>query len=480
MQLVKKSSSQDTDAKKNDYLLVIIALGGAMLGILQLFISANFLILLPLGIAILVIAWYRPMFGLLILLFIKLLKVPVDGISISVVEIGLGKIIGFVVLASIITKKILNGDRSFVWSREASLLTIFIAIGFVSAFFSKNSTVSFYYSVSMISAILISFILLINILSSEKHIKAVVWMIVLLAISVTISQYVLDFFNLQSRHTESDRFGGLWTAYSATSERGGYTRQDTIWDPNFFGVTLAITLPLIAYIISQTKSRLIKVLLGITTIVFIFTILMTASRVAFLTLCMILILFVLFFRKYLKVWATLVAILFGLIMAAPDVFFRRLSALSTIAEGASSSIDTVALRFKLIAVSLDLFLKSPLLGVGPGNFFIESSRYVTFLGSSVYAHNTYLTILAEMGIVALALYLLFCYCVLSNFIAARRYSKAGGSLHTLSTFLLISYIGLLLTDLALGMFFWSLLGIVFAGLSFTLKRIAMYGDNPKS
>jgi O-antigen ligase len=100
----------------------------------------------------------------------------------------------------------------------------------------------------------------------------------------------------------------------------------------------------------------------------------------------------------------------------------------------------------------------PLLGVGAGNFQTASIHYVLRPGSlprddliverRLVAHNTYLHVLAELGVVGLALFLaIVVFSLRSALLAARHFARRGNlGMELLSRALLVSLVGILAAD----------------------------------
>jgi putative inorganic carbon (hco3(-)) transporter len=128
----------------------------------------------------------------------------------------------------------------------------------------------------------------------------------------------------------------------------------------------------------------------------------------------------------------------------------------------------------------------PIHGVGSGNFQQASIHYFLAPGALVYgqyfidhpkvAHNMYLHVLAELGIVGLALFLsLIAFSVVSAYKAARSFERAGDrDMELLARGLTIALLGLLAADFFLsGQFskqLWLLLGLGPALLALSNRR----------
>ena len=79
-------------------------------------------------------------------------------------------------------------------------------------------------------------------------------------------------------------------------------------------------------------------------------------------------------------------------------------AASSVFEGSRGVSFGEDVRFRLWAAAVEVWLHAPLIGVGLGQFIVSSEDLLGSAGG-VLAHNTYLSILAEGGVVGAALYL---------------------------------------------------------------------------
>jgi len=78
---------------------------------------------------------------------------------------------------------------------------------------------------------------------------------------------------------------------------------------------------------------------------------------------------------------------------------ERVFTLAPLLSGSVETVENSALeRLDLLLAGWGMFLDHPLLGVGFGGFEYFSAEYMRFVPRSVLAHNTYLTILAEQGL----------------------------------------------------------------------------------
>jgi putative inorganic carbon (hco3(-)) transporter len=175
-------------------------------------------------------------------------------------------------------------------------------------------------------------------------------------------------------------------------------------DPNDLAYMLAATLPLTAWLLTRRTSRaLAATMFG----VMLAATVLTLSRGALIALAAGAAWFVVTERRYRVLAGSAVV----LIIASALVFGRsdnqRIGEAIRVKERVASSNVENRLHFWRVAVGLAN--DHPLLGVGPGNFplYLYSSAGQPQEATTYVVHDAYLEVAAEVGIPALALFLLF-------------------------------------------------------------------------
>lgn len=155
------------------------------------------------------------------------------------------------------------------------------------------------------------------------------------------------------------------------------------------------------------------------------------------------------FRRYalagLGILAVVVVLNFDAIQANPQVNVVK-QRFSTLTSGQLTRTNT---RLEIWRKTPAMIADHPLLGVGAGNYENVSARYgLLDVGALRYdhAHNVFLTIGAELGLLGLALFLAFCWSVVR---AGRRALAARDPrVHAMALALAAALAGLLVTSLA--------------------------------
>jgi len=181
---------------------------------------------------------------------------------------------------------------------------------------------------------------------------------------------------------------------------GRYAPQG--FDQNELALMLALSVPITLYLISRRQSKLLEVICWIQLVLCATAILLTGSRAGMI--CLILASTMLLFAiPYFPNWkrsACVVAVSCAILLAAiavPATTWHRLLTLGTeVSEG------TLNHRTLIWAAGLHVFRDHPLLGVGAGAF---GPSVLSLLDIDYIAHNSFLSVLVELGIVGALIFL---------------------------------------------------------------------------
>jgi O-antigen ligase len=183
-------------------------------------------------------------------------------------------------------------------------------------------------------------------------------------------------------------------------ERGSLIVGETEVNPDLFGLKLIIPISLAVAAFLAARSWWGKLMSFSALAMIVLALLLTMARSALLSLLVMIVVFFVRLRLYRRLVP--VALLAAALLAAmPATFFQRIRE-ATETGGAG--------RTDIWKVGFEMFKHYPLFGTGLGNFVIVYQQYAGFSpkfhGFMRGAHNTYLNILVELGILGLALFLI--------------------------------------------------------------------------
>jgi O-antigen ligase len=198
-----------------------------------------------------------------------------------------------------------------------------------------------------------------------------------------------------------------------TADRGGFTARHSgpETDANFWGRTLVLWVPVAAGLALPHLRRARGIAAAGAGAMVVAGIYLTQSRGALLAAAMAGVLFLLLagerYRRYLFVVP--VVVVFAL--ALPGVG-SRLATLGQLGEATQRAGEgSLVSRFEVMRQGATMFLEHPATGVGAHNFRLADAEYARRSGllgvEPMAAHNAYIEMAAEGGIIGLATWLLF-------------------------------------------------------------------------
>lgn len=233
-----------------------------------------------------------------------------------------------------------------------------------------------------------------------------------------------------------------------------YRVYSTFSNPNILAAFLNLIIITGVTAILYYKDRLVKILSYGALVVGMVSITLTYSRGGWISLSLSLIIASLFERRYLK-YALMVIISF----LSFDYFSEigRLSGYNLLAD------SSITYRFEIWVAALRIFKENLILGIGSGTAWNYIHSYSDKLGGYVtHAHNLYLQILLDVGIVGFAVFIAFVKALWKD-IRDNIFTPAG----IINTISLIYYVSLLAFGFVdavpllnqISIFIWFLIGI---------------------
>lgn len=330
---------------------------------------------------------------------------------------------------------------------------------------------------------LLLYFLSINVIRSRAALHRVLWTLVVVGALVG---GLSTFQELTGAYDES--FGGFAQITSrgieiGTDALGEEERQPRLSGPigeqNRFAQILLVLLPIAIALTQIERRRTLRLIaIGCAGLILSATVL-TYSRGAAVAMVAMLVLSVML--RFVALRRVLTIVTLGALLAAilAPAYLGRLGSLSGIeailGAGGGADVGSALLgRAALGVAALQVLESSPLVGVGPGVFAAEySARLVmesgiTFLGSAAQypAHNLYLGIAADMGLLGLTAFLAVVGVTLAGLWRVRR--RGSATARSIATALIVSMCGYLVSAVFLHLsferYFWILIALATAAI----------------
>lgn len=280
----------------------------------------------------------------------------------------------------------------------------------------------------------------------------------------------------------------LSTAVTAVVALAGNTTSEDnraiglMTDPNYFAMLLTTATPMAIFLIIKSRFLLFKLFwLGMLALLML-AFVKTFSRSGLLVLGITLIAMAYHYKHLINrikpehLGFILLAGLIGvgaLVKVLPEEYVDRIKSITALKSGTKNASDrSLGRRSSYVIVGVNSLKENPLIGTGPGTFpynYARSGYSIAFNLSEknpdIYrrAHNTYLEVAAETGILGLLCFLSITYLGGKYFLAARANfaRQKNWYLMDLTTHLTLSYVAVILFLLFLSAtnhkYYWLLL-----------------------
>ena len=269
--------------------------------------------------------------------------------------------------------------------------------------------------------ILITFVT-IALINTRERLHALIWIMV-----VSIGFYGLK--------------GGVFTVLSGGEYRVWGPPQTFIGDNNQLALALIMTLPFVIFLQQHSQLRWLRWALVGLGVMFVFSIIGSQSRGAFLAICVVAAFLVLKSPKRLPIGAAVLVLTAVAALFIPDRWVERMETIQNYEEDMSAQG-----RFQAWTFAYKVAIDSPIVG-GGFNVFLDEPYFFSLVPDAFKVwnfHSVYFEVLGEHGFVGLALFLGLLFAAWRTFARVGRLSRGRGDLawaHTLARMGQVSLIG---------------------------------------
>ncbi len=309
------------------------------------------------------------------------------------------KIVAIGALMAYIASKAASGERLSVWTTEMTMLLVIVALGLLLAPVSASPSDSLNTLSDPFLKTVIIFILMVNLIDTRRRILSL-WKLVVICGSVlglgAIKSYAKGEFTARGIRIEG-LVGGMFG------------------NPNDLATALVVLLPFAVFLMLSSKGVARLFYMGCSAIMTV-AVLVTFSRGGFLGLIALggVLLWKLGRGRRFRTLLASALICGILFVVMPGGYGSRISTIFNIEEDETGSAQE---RRELMELAASMAIRRPIVGIGMGNFHIYSFH-------EKQAHNSYLEIAAELGVMGLIAYLIVILAPLRSLRRIERKTKA--------------------------------------------------------
>jgi len=318
---------------------------------------------------------------------------------------------------------LLRLDCSISWTRVDLALALYVVALLLSMLFSRAPEAGD--PVLFLAAKWVAFyILAVNLVRDERAVRLVGTFLV--AGAVTSGAVALRTFS----HVSTPAVVGA--VFRAAGLAG---------NPNELAMVMITALPVAVYLARIAERNSAKLLFVASALVLVLANLVSLSRMGLLG--MVVVAAIVGFRERRSVWARVAALAFlvSIPLIIPRGFWLRFAA-----SGALGADYSALVRTGAMTAGLRMITENPITGVGLGAFLDKSTQYGDVL-SPLVAHNMFLHVMAESGIIGLAAMLFLIVSSLASMAAAEKLSPAGSPIFYMARGFRVSYIAYVICGL---------------------------------
>jgi putative inorganic carbon (hco3(-)) transporter len=348
-----------------------------------------------------VFLYVEPFIGLLIYLVLTYLRVQENFPALDALH--LTRIIVFGLFIFWFIKKVLMKDWSFTGSKQLNVMLGMVVVMILSLMNSDWFSESVKVLLGFIRTVIMVF-LIINVVDSRRKLM---WFIgTMLALHTILAfDLVQEYLRFGSQIGEM-RLGATLGSTDATVNNG------FLGDANDFALALNIIIPLVYFLVylkNQSKLKFILIpILGIN----VLGVILTYSRGGFITLATLFFSFAIMSKRKLLTISVFIIILALVVIIVPSDYSARLKTITAYNTDESSQGRLAAWK-----AGLKMMIAHPLVGTGVGVFSDTYPKYMPEDAVDTHyrvAHNGYIHIAGELGLLGLLLYVSIIYLTIRD------------------------------------------------------------------
>jgi len=368
-------------------------------------------------------------------------------IPILSVNASISKMIGILILGLCILKLIIERKNLILNDRKSTLIGLFFIWCSFSLLYVSNIELGIARIITLFQLIL-AYIILIKTINDSKALTKILLVVTIIGIVISVISMITVF---SSPH--------ILAQSSAAVQR----YEGSGKDPNMFAQNFLALLPFcLFFYLTRSKTFILAIM------AFIFVLLCTFSRGAFVGLIVTLLSSAIIILKRRKHSLVFLLATFPILVAS-IIFLNKNRAV----ERRLVTHGSTQVRIELAKVALDMGINNFITGVGIGNFIEHSDKYGNKVHYRRESHNGFLDVFATLGLPGFIIFLYIIYLCFKDFWLGMKHTNlSSNELKNLIQLVFISFISFLITGLFLGLTFVKMFWVLVA-FSSICKKIAV-------
>ena len=312
-------------------------------------------------------------------------------------------------------------ERPEGWQRAAVIIGIYGLVLVSSLLYASDTTLVSESLNDIVKDVFITFIVIV-LLNSGARLRGVVWSLLTAGIfigTISVYQYLTGTFG-------NNYWGfaqSFYMQYAGTQQ--GYRISGPVGDPNYYAMVMLVLVPLALERVLNERSRPLRLAALWALTVIALTVVFTYSRGGFVALAAAIFAWFFLYPLRAKYFPILILVGIAFLMLIPQEYIARISTLKELISAPSVGFRTqdYALRGRAseTLAGLEMLKQNPILGVGLNNYTIHYLSYAKSLGfapsaTERAAHNLYIEVAAETGLLGLSVFLVLLGTMAKNII----------------------------------------------------------------
>jgi O-antigen ligase len=452
------------------YGLAAVALGGGVGYVVTLLDNPFVAVVVLLGMLIGLISLINVEVGVLVLIAISFVRLS----DVLVQDHGLPSIAKpFValMLVGIALRWIFHRHPPRGWLRVSLLVGLYGLMVFLSLIYATDYETTFNALTDFLKDGIIAVIIVV-LLQREEMFRGAIYALLGAGIFLgTLSVYQ----NLTG--TFSNTYWGFATAglMNIVGETSSYRISGPYGSPNVFSQIMVVMVPLALERLVNERSQVFRFIALWALVVTSLTVIFTYSRSGFISLVVVVLLFMFWRRTQVRTWLIFALLAVGLLNFLPEDYGARVGTLTDLISNQTTASTEVSFRGRTseTMIGWQMFMDHPVLGVGTKNYPVFYQEYSRKLGidprlEDRSPHSLYLEIAAEQGLVGIIIFSILIFSLFRGLFRSRKiFEKLGKSqMKNMAMAVTIGISGYLISAIFIhGSYprpFWVLVGIALA------------------